>query len=280
MPRRAGRPDPASSAAGAAELRGDPDRPGGWQLDVDGVAQSYVDVADPTYLAFDYVRRIGDVIDAVDPPGSLRVVHVGGAALTLPRYVAATRPRSRQLVLEPDAALVELVRERLPWGRAVGIRVRVAEGRAAVATLRDASADLMVLDAFVGGRLPGHLVTAEAMRDAARVLGPQGTYVLNVGDGPPLRFARRVVATLFGVWPHVALVADPGVLRGRRYGNLILAASQVPLPLAELSRRAAGAAFPARVVHGDALARLVSGAAPSTDADPAPSPDPPPDLWR
>ncbi len=248
---------------------------------MDGIPQSYVALEDPTHLEFDYVRRIGDVLDAVAEPGRpLRVVHVGAAGLTLPRYVAATRPRSRQLVIETDEALVALVRERLPWRRADGIRVRIADGRAAVATLPDASADALVMDAFCGGRVPTHLTTVEATIDAARVLGRTGVYLLNIADGSPLRYAHRVLAAALATWSDVAMLGDAAVLRGRRFGNLVVAASGSPLPMAALTRRAAGAAFPARVVARGGIVTLVGTSAPSTDADPAPSPAGPPELWR
>ena len=87
------------------------ERPNAYVLRVDGADQSHVDLDDPTRLDFDYVRRMGDVLDAWQPAGEpLRVVHVGGAGMTLPRYVAATRPRSSQIVLEPAEAITELVR--------------------------------------------------------------------------------------------------------------------------------------------------------------------------
>ncbi len=262
------------------ELVADTDRPGSWILMVDGVAQSYVDLEDPTYLAFDYVRRIGDVLDGLGEPGApLRFVHVGGAGMTLPRYVVATRPRSRQLVVEPDEAIVATVRKRLPWPRRAGIRVRTAEGRAALTTMTDGCADVVVTDAFTGGTAPEHLTTTEAFADVARVLGDAGTYLLNVADGPPLSYGRRVVAAALATWPHVLLLADASVIRGRRFGNLVLAASAAPLPEADVTRQAAGSAFPARVLGREGLVRLAAGAAPSTDADPAFSPQVPRDLW-
>jgi spermidine synthase len=44
----------------------------------------------------------------------VHALHLGGGALTLPRYLAHTRPGSRQLVAEVDDALTDLVREHLP----------------------------------------------------------------------------------------------------------------------------------------------------------------------
>ena len=101
--------------SGAAELLRDADRATGWMLLVDGTPQSYVDLDDPQYLDFEYVRRLGHLIDLAAEPGEpLRVLHLGGGGLTLARYVTATRPGSSQLAVDADAALVEFVRERLP----------------------------------------------------------------------------------------------------------------------------------------------------------------------
>src|SRR4051812_35545495 len=144
-------PEASDSSLGNVELLADADRPGGWLLTIDRIRQSYVDLDDPTYLDFEYVQALADVLDTL-PPRPLPVTHVGGGACTLARYVAATRPRSSQIVLEPDAALTALVRARLPLPRGSRIRIRPVDGRTGVAALADASADVVVLDAFHGGR--------------------------------------------------------------------------------------------------------------------------------
>lgn len=257
---------------GTAELMRDLDRPNGWLLSVDGVAQSYVDLDDPTYLDFDYVRRIGDVIDAL-PAGPLRALHIGGGACTLPRYVAATRPGSQQLVFDLDAELIDFVRRHLDLRYVPDMRVRIVDGRAGVASRPGNSADLIVLDAFERAAIPSGLVTVEFTQDVARVLRPRGTYVVNVSDGPGLKFARHVVATVLSVFDSALLLVDPGVFRGRRFGNLVLAAGE--LPVAELTRLAASSAFPARVLAGADLRGFAGRAAPITDAAPMVAPTPP-----
>ncbi|MBP2326341.1 spermidine synthase [Kibdelosporangium banguiense] len=250
---------------GTAELIRDLDRPNGWLLSVDGVAQSYVDLDDPKHLEFDYVRRIADVIDCL-PDGPFQTLHVGGGACTLPRYLAATRPGSSQLVFDPDGELVEFVRERLDLRSVPRLRVRVSDGRDGVATRRDDSADLLVLDAFVSAAMPSRLMTVEFLRDVARVLRSTGTFLANISDGPGLAFVKRVVATVADVFDDVLLLADPAVLRGRRFGNLVIAASDTPLPVQDVTRRAASAAFPARLVIGDKVHEFRQGAKPITDA--------------
>lgn len=263
---------------GTAELLADADRPGGWLLTVDGIAQSYVDLDDPTHLEFEYVRRIGDLIDCLKP-GPLDVLHLGGAGCTLPRYVAVTRPGSRQLVFDLDGELIELVREQLDLRSVPNLRVRICDGRAGVATRRDDSADLLVADVFQRASMPSEIATVEFAAEAARVLRPSGTYLLNVADGPGLKFARRVLATVAEVFSELLLLAEPGVLRGRRFGNLVLAASDGELPVEAVTARVASAAFPARCLTGKALKALCGTAKPISDAESVQAPVPPWDAF-
>ncbi len=264
---------------GQIELLADADRPGGWLLLVDRIRQSYVDLDDPTYLDFEYVQAFADVLDQL-PGGPLAVTHVGGGAGTLARYIAATRPRSPQIVLEPDTALTATVRARLPFSRDARIRIRPIGGRDGVRALGDASADVVVLDAFHGGRVPAELTTAEFFGDVARVLRPGGLLLANVADGPPLRYTRRLAVTIGSALPQIAVRGDPAVFRGRRFGNLVIAASRAALPIAGLRQAAAAAMFPQRVLAGRSLGDFTAGSPPMTDADPMRSPAPPDEIWR
>lgn len=264
--------------SGEVELLRDLDRPDGWLLSMEGVPQSYVDLGDPTYLEFSYVQLMADVVDCL-PEGPVDAVHVGGGACTVPRYISARRPGSRHIVVEPDAQLVQLVRDQLRLKSVPRLKVRVLDGRSAAAELGDASADLFVLDAFSGATMPVGLATAQYMAEIARILRPAGTLLINVADGRGLPFAKRVVATVAGAFRHVALLAEPGILRGRRFGNVIVAASQVDLPVGPLTRRAAGGLTQARLVAGDDLTKLVAGAPPIRDGDAVLAPVPPPDLF-
>ncbi|MEO3857068.1 fused MFS/spermidine synthase [Acrocarpospora sp. B8E8] len=263
---------------GEVELLRDLDRPYGWVLCSGGVPQSYVDLADPTYLDFEYVQLMGTVIDIL-PGGPLDVVHVGGGAFTLPRYVAATRPGSRQIVIEPDEGLVQLVRDQLGLRSVPRLKVRITDGRRGATGIEDAFADLVVLDAFTGAIMPVELATAEYLADIARILRPGGTLLVNAADGKGLMFARRLVATLRRAFRHVLLLAEPGVLRGRRFGNLILVGSARELPVDRLVRSAAGGLTQARCVHGEDLTNFIAGAAPIRDGEPVVAPVPPPDVF-
>jgi SAM-dependent methyltransferase len=273
-------PGRVQTAGGVAELLADADRPGSWMLLVGDTPQSHVDLQDPTHLEFEYVRRMGHVLDLAAEPGEpLDVLHLGGGALTLARYVAVTRPGSRQRVVEIDQPLTDLVRTYLPLPRGARIRVRADDARAALATRPDASADVVVCDVFAGARTPGHLTSIEFAREVRRVLRPGGTYTANVADGPPLRFARGQIATLRAVFGDVGVLAEPGILRGRRFGNLVAVATGEDLPVAALTRRCAADPMPARTVHGGELMRFVGSATPVTDAGAVASPAPPPGVF-
>ncbi|MER5212078.1 fused MFS/spermidine synthase [Streptomyces sp. NPDC002838] len=261
---------------GTAKLMPDVDRKRAWLLTVDGAPQSYVDLDEPAYLEFEYARRLGHVLDTVAEAGRpLDVLHLGGGALTLPRYLAATRPGSRQDVVEADRALLELVVEHLPLPEGAGIALHAADARAWLEAAPADSADVLVADVFGGSRVPAHLTSLAYAREAARVLRADGIYLANLADAAPFAFLRSQLATLAAVFEELALIAEPGVLRGRRFGNAVLVAAHRPLDTAALARRTAADAFPARVEHGSALRDFIGGAAPVQEEDAVPSPEPP-----
>ncbi|MFJ7769808.1 spermidine synthase [Streptomyces sp. NPDC097107] len=261
---------------GTAKLMPDVDRRRAWLLTVDGAPQSYVDLDEPAHLEFEYTRRLGHVLDTVAGPGrALDVLHLGGGAFTLPRYLAATRPGSRQDVVEADRGLLDLVAEHLPLPDGAGITAHGADARAWLEAAPADSADVLVADVFGGSRVPAHLTSVAYAREAARVLRADGVYVANLADSAPFPFLRPQLAGFATLFEELALIAEPGVLRGRRFGNAVLVAAHRPIDTAALARRTAADAFPARVEHGPALRKLIGDARPVRDEDAVPSPEPP-----
>ncbi|NYG07070.1 spermidine synthase [Phycicoccus badiiscoriae] len=263
------------------EFRFEVDDHGGSTVLVDGYPQSYVSLTDPELLVFGYMQHLAAVADSL-PAGPLAVTHVGGAAMTLPRYVQHTRPGSPQIVLEPDAALTEAVRHELPLPRGHRIRVRPQRGREGVAALKDSSAGAVVVDAFADSQVPADLTSAEWFADVARVLLPGGVLVMNTADEPDHRHVARVHAGLARHLPHTAAIAEVDIWKRRRFGNLVLVGSSQPLPLDAVVRSVAKGAFPSTVREGAELTRALGSGRPFTDADAVPSPPPPtpPDVWR
>lgn len=263
---------------GLARLEESRDRPGAWTLLVDGTPQSHVDVEHPEWLEFEYVRRIGHAIDLVAAERQpITALHLGAGALTLPRYVQATRPGSRQQVVEIEPDLVELVREHLPLPRGAQVRIRQGDARAVLQRLPaglDGAVDIAVVDVFAGARTPAHVTSVEFHELIARRLAPTGIVAVNVADGAGLAFARSQAATIAHVFPHVAIAADAAMLKGRRFGNIVMFASAHELPFAGLPRRLASDPSPAKLVDGDELRRFIAGARIAVDATAVPSPTP------
>lgn len=258
----------------------EPDRwhPGRVELVVNGTPQSSVNLADPTDLGFEYVERIGHVIDLLGPARApITAVHFGGGALSLPRYVAATRPGSRQQVVELERELIDFVRDRLPLPKDASIRIRYGDAREVARRLPaglQGAADLVVVDVFAGATIPAPVTSTEFYELTAELLAPAGVLAVNVADGAGLRFARGQVATVLAVLPEVAVLAEPQVLKGRRFGNLVIVASRAPLPMAWLPRLLASGPHPASAVSGDELVAFLAGAVPVTDATATGSPEP------
>lgn len=276
--RRADRASPSGEVdGGLARLVPDTDREAAWELLVDGAPQSHVDLAEPDRLAFEYQRRLGHAADLAAPAGRpLNVLHLGGGGFTLARYIAVTRPRSVQQIAEPDSRLTDFVRAWLPLPPAARIRVRAVDARRLLERQPPGRADLVIADVFDRARTPAHCTSAEFLDAVRRALRPGGWYAANLTDGPPLAHLRGQLATVRSRFAEVALIADTAVLRGRRFGNAVLLAADGPLPLAELTRRAATDPHPGRLLAGRDLGEFTAGARVVTDATAVLSPAPPP----
>jgi hypothetical protein len=234
----------------------DPRRPSGRLLRQRDMDASYVDLADPLHLEFDYLRWMRIVLRAA---GARRVLHVGGGACALPRALAAEDPEGRQEVCEIDADVLALAREHLGLRRAPGLHVRHAEGRAFIAVQPSAGWDAIVIDAFIGAAVPRALITAQALTDVARV-APLA--LINVVDNRAARDVRAVAAGLAEAYPRVWSL-------GGRVGNTVVAGSVAPLDLRRIVSMAAADPSPARVTLPAALAQRLSGTAPLQDDEPA-----------
>ena len=258
----------------------EPDRwvPGSFTLTVDGTPQSHVNIDDPSELFFEYIQRMGHVIDELGFPGApITAVHLGAGAFTLPRYIEATRPGSRQQVVEIESDLVDFVRSNLPWSPRASIRVRHGDAREVLAKFPPGlrgSVDLLVIDIFSGARTPAHVTSQEFYRAAVELLSDEGVVLVNVADGPGLAFARSQAATLRSAVGEVAALADTQILKGRRFGNVVLVGSKATLPMEWMPRLLAGGPHPAKVVDGREIVDWIAGAPIVTDATAIPSPPP------
>ncbi|MBW3659340.1 MAG: fused MFS/spermidine synthase [Actinobacteria bacterium] len=265
----AAHPCERESAYFCAYVEDDASRDGGRLLWLDTLRHSYVDLDDPTHLEFTYARTLSDVTAAIAPAGErLDVAHIGGGGFTLPRYLRATRPGTRSVVLELDPALVSIAEEELGLELGDDIEVRTGDARLTLAGLPEDAFDLVLGDAFGGVSVPWHLTTREFVSSIRERLRPGGVYALNLIDFGPRDFARAEAATLADVFAHVAVLAPPERFADDGSGgNFVLVASDEPLPIeAVLERNAARGDDEVAVTTADgSLERFIGGAQVLTD---------------
>jgi spermidine synthase len=253
------------------ELLRDLDRDSGWTLMVEGAEQSYVDVEDATHLEFEYMQHIALVVDAFfEAAQPLSALHLGGGACTLPRWLAATRPGSRQTVIEASAQILEATK---PLGRIPGCDIVLADAVEGLGQDPDARRDLVVWDLYDGPRLVTSTLTLQTVEQMRRVLRADGLAVFNLSDATPFDVVRPVVAAVNVVFDNALLLAEPTILRGRRSGNCVLVAADHALPVPAVRRLAASAATRARVLAGEQLEIFRGDATPPTADRPLPEPD-------
>lgn len=248
---------------GTCELQPDQFNASGWILNINGVPSSHIDLNDPLRLDFEYMRWIAALVDSRwDAQARLRTLHLGGGACSLARSIATSHPQARQVVVELDGKLAEMVRTWFDLPRAPLLRIRVGEAREVTESLTEKSRDLIIRDVFAGSRTPYAVTTAEFAGQVQRVLADDGVYVVNCGDAPDLRTARQEAATISSVFAHCVIIADSAMLKGRRSGNVIIAGSGAPLgDQPGLARTLLGGGVPAQLRRGDDVLRFAGGAA-------------------
>ncbi|SFT80371.1 spermidine synthase [Arthrobacter sp. ov118] len=262
---------------GDCELIPDQDNSTGWLLRINGVMSSHIDLADPLFLDFEYMRWISALVESRWPRESkpkLRALHLGGGACSLARYFHAAYPDARQVVVELDGKLADYVRGWFDLPKAPLLRLRVGEAREVTESLTGQTRDVIIRDVFAGSLTPRPLTTREFNSHVRRVLAPGGLYVANSGDAPDLKNAREDAATIADSFKHTMIIADPAMLKGRRYGNMVMAGSDLPFDDDPgLARRLLGGAVPAHIWN-DAKVRAFAAGSPVRRDPKAPVPAP------
>lgn len=248
-------------AAGVhAEIAPDRFIEGGWVLSIDGIEQSLVNLAHPEEIFYEYLRRMGNVVDVVAPAGApITAVHLGAGGLTLARYIAATRPGSAQVAVEREPELADFVLEALPLPAGAQVRIVVDDARAALPDVAaPGTVDVVILDVFTGGEVPAHLAEASFYGDAAQLLAPGGVMVVNVADDAKLAFFADQARAMRSVIADVWCLADRQLFTGKHPGNLVLVGGRRPLPRQWMAYFEAAGPHPAGVLDGQGLGELIA----------------------
>ena len=249
----------------------DPHRESGRLLAFGALRHSYVDLADPTYLHFSYTQAIAAVLDTFRPPGHpITALHLGAGGLTIPRYLAHTRAGSRSLVAEIDPQVLQLAHNQLGFNDNThtgnGITTTIGDARTITAQQPDNTHHAVIGDAFDAVSVPLHLLTVQFLAEIRRVLAPEGVYVLNLIDAPPLTLLRSALATVSSRFVHTIVAARPGNVAGVLRGNFVIAGCDSPLPVQALEQRLSRCDPPQTLVTEPAhIHALVSDAPVLTD---------------
>ncbi|GAB3527029.1 spermidine synthase [Arthrobacter monumenti] len=246
--------------------------PGAYILSIGGAQQSHVNLAHPESVFYEYLRRIANVVDLVAPENQpIRALHLGAGALTLARYIAVTRPGSIQHAVEHERELLDFVLRHLPLPAGTDLTNQIGDAREALAKF-DGGAfpgsafdsdgldkdgcgafDVVVLDVFAGPDSAPHLTEPSFYSEAANLLSERGVLLVNVGDDPPLAFARSQIRALDQVMDDVAALAEEAMFSGRYPGNIVLVGLNRPWTAEWTERLLDAGPHPAGVKTGPEL---------------------------
>jgi spermidine synthase len=235
----------------------------GLVLVIDGIEQSHI--APPGAIPRHASTRwmLAAALECL-ASGGRRALHLGGGAATLPRLLQHELPGLTQRVVELEPALAELIRAEVPLPD--GVELEVGDGRA-VLEAQGQPMSIVLSDVFSGGSVPAPFTSVEFYAAARAALEPGGSLLVNSADGPPLSFVRAQLATVRAVFAHVGLISTGSTLAGARFGNVVLLASDAPLPLDAIRERLRGEAPPVAVLPWSRLERFVADAAPDPVTD-------------
>ena len=207
-------------------------------LMLDGAESSFLDMRDPSHLDFEYHQQMDAVLTTLRGAGGpVKALHLGGAGCALARAWDVTRPGSQQVAVEIDEILADRVRTWFDLPRSPRLRIRVGDAAEVVTGLRPGQWDVVVRDVFNGGSVPASCRSQEFLGTCLRALAPDGLLLVNTASMPRAQAGAEIAAltrALDGDVSCAVMVADPAAVRGRRRGNLVLVARQIPFTAGEL----------------------------------------------
>ena len=257
--------EPISTDFSIAEIGQSPYQPSLITLYLDGAESSALDLVDPRYLEFEYMQHIDLIIGAtLGDTVPLRALHLGAAGCALARALDAGHPGSKQLAIELDRKLAAYARQWFDLPPSPRLRIRADEARHALDTT-NAHWDVVIRETFRVRDVPLQLRTSECARRAHDVLSPGGLYIMNSIASTGVTRLGEEIATVAEHFPHLIAIVDPSILKGRRFGNIVIAASDQEFAAEEIARRVRKLSLPARVIDTASLLRRAASSRIFTD---------------
>ena len=240
--------EPVATSFASARLEA---RDQGILLYLDETESSFIDLADPAYLDFEYHQHMDAAVKVLlgeDLP--LNAAHLGGAACALARAWDATHPGSAQLAVEIDAKLAAYVRQWFDLPRSPRLRIRIDDAVVAAPSLKAEFWDVVVRDIFSGGTVPDSVCTPEFMHSCMNALKSEGLFLINAASAPTSQVQAQFAA--LAQISDFLVSSDAAVARGKRRGNLVLVARKTGFSAEDfdhLSRAVRKLPLPAQLYH-------------------------------
>lgn len=152
--------------------------------------------------------------------------------MALARHVAITQPGSKQVVVEADRGIIELVADRLPLPVGASVEVEHGDARSWVSTrLVERSTDVVIGDVFVEHDVPEWTASPAYIEHVRKSLRPRGIYMVNIWDSDP--HLGQMLETLHSTFRYTcSVVASKGATSPR---NLVVIASDTAPPYASIA---------------------------------------------
>jgi spermidine synthase len=189
--------------------------------------ESRINLADQEVIPASYLRMMTTALAYAPQVESILLVGLGGGVLT--NYVGHFLPHARIESVEIDTGVIDAAKTWFGVTETERMRVTGSDGRVFLNRNRNLY-DVALIDAYIGGSVPFHLMTKEFYTLLKRRLTPGGAAVFNIHE--PNRLFAVSVRTLQAVFATVDLYHSG-------FGEVAVVATDAPRGMEAVERRAA-----------------------------------------
>jgi spermidine synthase len=189
--------------------------------------ESRINLADQDVIPANYLRMMTTALAYAPQADKVLLVGLGGGVLT--NYVGRFLPDARIDTVEIDPGVIDAAKTWFGVKETERTRVIGSDGRVFLNRNRNLY-DVALIDAYIGGSVPFHLMTKEFYTLLKRRLAPGGAAVFNIHE--PNRLFAVSVRTLQTVFATVDLYYSG-------FGEVAIVASDAPRAVEAIERRAA-----------------------------------------
>jgi spermidine synthase len=208
-------------------------------LTLDRATNSNVKPDEPTYLEFDYLKVMAELLAYTNSENpALTVLHLGAGGYTMPRYIETVYPGSTNDVVEIDPSVTRVAYQELGLSPETSINTYNQDARLFLLQQKIKNQyDVVVGDVFDDYATPYHLTTSEFAKLIETCMKADGIYLVNIiDDCEQGRYMPSFVYTLRQVFNYVYLFSPCENWRGLGMSNFVVAATNRPIDVTGYKR--------------------------------------------